>query len=174
MSKRAAQFERHERDFYPTPPEAVLPLRPFIDPYMTFYEPCAGDGCLAVALFTVLGLTCTGMSDVDPQGPDIATLDLFDIKASKAHYFITNPPWERELLHRVIDHLKWIRPTWLLLDADWLFTKQAAPYIPDATHIVPIGRVKWMPGSAHVGKDNACWVRFKGGYDAGPKFYPNW
>jgi len=177
MSKRAPQFERHERDFYSTPPEAVLPLKPFVERGLLggdFYEPCAGDGALAEALRDTLGLVCTGKSDIEPLAPNVVKLDLFDIDVINVDDFITNPPWEREALHAIIDHLKWIAPTWLLLDADWLFTKQAAPFIPDASHIVPIGRLKWIAGSEHVGKDNCCWVRFKGGHDYGPNFYPNW
>jgi hypothetical protein len=174
MSKRAAQFERHERDLYLTPVEAVLPLKPFIKEGFEFYEPCAADGGLARELALQLRLRCTGMSDIVPLASDVAKLDLHEIDTLKTGCFITNPPWDRKLLHGIIDHLKWIAPTWLLLDSDWLFTKQAAPYIPDATHIVAVGRVRWIPGSEFTGKDNVCWVRFAGGWDAGPTFYPNW
>lgn len=174
MGKRSdGAFERRERDFYPTPPEAVLPLKPFVPRGMSFYEPCAADGGLARTLVSQLGLVCTGMSDIEPLDPTVETLDLFGIETIWTDCFITNPPWERKLLHPIIDHLKWIAPTWLLLDTDWLFTKQAAPFIPDATHVVTIGRLKWIPGSPHSGKDNCCWVRFKEGHGCGPRLYPN-
>jgi len=40
MGKRS-DFERVERDFYPTPEAAVLPLLPHLpDSYFTFIEPC--------------------------------------------------------------------------------------------------------------------------------------
>lgn len=174
MSKNAQQFERRERDAYMTPPEAVRPLGPFIDRGTKFYEPCAGDGGLARTLVKELELVCTGMSDIEPLVPDVAKFDLFEMETVLTGCFITNPPWDRPTLHGIIDHLKHIAPTWLLVDADWLFTKQAARHIPDATDIVPIGRLKWIAGSPHAGKDNCCWVRFKGGHYAGPRFYPNW
>ena len=45
MGKRS-NFERIERDYYPTPYEAVLPLIPHLKRHgiETFAEPCAGDG----------------------------------------------------------------------------------------------------------------------------------
>ena len=45
MGKRS-NFERIERDFYPTPFEAVEPLIPHLPDKFTFAEPCAGDGSL--------------------------------------------------------------------------------------------------------------------------------
>ncbi len=175
MGKRSdGTFERRKRDLYTTPPEAVLPLKVFINPRTKFYEPCAADGGLARALVEKLGLTCSGMSDIEPLSPDVAQFDVLEMETVLTDCFITNPPWDRPLLHDIIDQLKHIAPTWLLIDADWLFTKQAARHIPDATDIVPIGRLKWIADSPFTGKDNCCWVRFKGGHYAGPRFYPNW
>jgi hypothetical protein len=40
-------------------------------------------------------------------------------------------------------------PTWLLFDADWMHTRQAAPYLPalpQDRQRAP-GRVKWIPDS---------------------------
>jgi hypothetical protein len=175
MSKRAPQFERNERDLYLTPEAAVLPLKPFLKPGTRFYEPCAADGGLARALIHRLGLECMGMSDIHPLNSLVDEENLLDIDYVRgADCIITNPPWKRDLLHPIIDHLKWVAPTWLLIDADWLFTKQAAEHLPSATDIVAIGRVKWIPGSDSVGKDNCCWVRFKGGHDEGARFHANW
>jgi hypothetical protein len=47
-----------------------------------------------------------------------------DIQA--ASMFITNPPWDRKVLHPLIEHLSSIAPTWLLFDADWMHTKQSS------------------------------------------------
>lgn len=179
MGKRSdGAFERRERDVYPTPREALLPLAPFVKSGLLggdFYEPCAADGALASLIHQQLDLCCVGMSDIVPLHPSVAKINALDLEdVNNADCIITNPPWERAIMHALIIRLKWIAPTWLLLDADWLFTKQAAPFIPDATHIVPIGRLRWIPGSPHAGKDNCCWVRFRGGHNDGPKFYPNW
>jgi hypothetical protein len=63
-------------------------------------------------------------------------------------------------MHRLIEHFQRISPTWLLLEADWASTRQAAPFLPCCSDIVPIGRVKWIEGSKHTGKDNHAWFRF--------------
>jgi predicted nucleic acid-binding Zn ribbon protein len=81
---------------------------------------------------------------------------------------ITNPPYSRELMHKLIVHFQQIAPTWLLLEMDWLSTKQAAPFMVSCTSVLPIRRVKWVEGSKHTGKDNFGWYRFKGGHTSGP------
>ena len=88
--------------------------------------------------------------------------DAFDIENADTNvdFFITNPPWSRDVLHPLIMHLSSIRPTWLLFDADWMHTKQAAPYLLYCKKIVSVGRVKWIPDSPHTGKDNCCWLLF--------------
>jgi hypothetical protein len=53
-----------------------------------------------------------------------------------------------------------IAPTWLLLDSDWVSTLQAVPCLSYCSDIVTIGRVKWIEGSKHTGKDNHAWFRF--------------
>src|SRR4029450_6863887 len=82
MSKRAPQFERHERDLYVTPPEAVLPLKRFIRPGSTFYEPCAADGGLAWAIERKLGLVFLGMSDIEPLSTAVRKENVFDFTAT--------------------------------------------------------------------------------------------
>jgi hypothetical protein len=62
MGKRS-DFERIARDFYRTPTEAVLPLRPFFGGGETFCEPCAGDGALVRALISI-GLECVSAYDI--------------------------------------------------------------------------------------------------------------
>ena len=83
---------------------------------------------------------------------------LFD---HKVDMFITNPPWTRELLHPLIDHLSSILPTWLLFDADWIHTKQSSEFIKRCAKIVSIGRVKWIPDSKYSGLENCCWYLFQ-------------
>jgi len=48
----------------------------------------------------------------------------------------------------------------LLFYADWMHTKQSIPYMPYCHKIVSVGRVKWIPGSKSVGKDNCAWYLF--------------
>lgn len=162
MGKRS-DFERVPRDFYPTPREAVLPLLPHIERLRWFYEPCAGDGALVVHLEGA-GHDCIGASDIELRAglvrPMIgdATCGTFDVPGGCE--FITNPPWDRKILHPIIENLSRQAPTWLLFDADWIHTRQAAPFMSRLRKIVSVGRVKWIPDSKMTGKDNCAWYLF--------------
>jgi hypothetical protein len=81
---------------------------------------------------------------------------------------ITNPPFVRQQLHRLIAHFLQIAVTWLLLPWDWASTKQAVPFMTACTDIVPIGRVKWIEGSEHSSMENYAWLRFDAQHTAGP------
>ena len=152
MGKRS-NFERRPRDFYPTPFEAVEPLLPHLEPGLTFHEPCAGDGDL-IRHLELAGHTCAGFGDI------YTGQDAMELTACDGEYFVTNPPWDRKILHPLIERLPNMAPTWLLFDADWMHTKQAAPYLRRCRAIVAVGRVKWIPGSKMTGKDNCCWYLF--------------
>ena len=143
MGKRS-NFERREADFYTTPRAAVVPLIPYLRGIRSFAEPCAGDGDL-VRHLEEFDLRCVYSGDIR-GGQDALALDDY----GAADVIISNPPWSRELMHRLIAHFLNIKPTWLLLDADWPHTKQAAPYLPHCSDIVAIGRVKWIEGSKHT------------------------
>jgi hypothetical protein len=84
---------------------------------------------------------------------------------------ITNPPYTRDLMHKLIAHFSRIAPTWLLLESDWAQTKQSVPFMPSCSDIVAIGRVKWIEGSKHTGKDNSAWYRFDSKHASGPAFH---
>jgi hypothetical protein len=157
MSKRAAGFKRKPSDFYPTPPEAVESLLPRLkaENFSSFAEPCCGNGALTRALESHGFLKCVYAGDIR-RGQDA----LLRTDFNNAERIITNPPHSRDQMHLLIAHLAGIAPSWLLIDADWMHTKQAAPYLPHCTDIVPIGRVKWFKNSEHTGLDNYCWYRF--------------
>ena len=72
--------------------------------------------------------------------------------------FITNPPWDRKILHPLIKHLSNMAPTWLLFDADWMHTRQSRKYIKHCSMIVSVGRIKWFGNM--TGKDNCAWYLF--------------
>ena len=86
--------------------------------------------------------------------------DALRLGAIKADLIITNPPWDRRLLHPMIERFSEIRPTWLLFDADWAHTLQARPFLPLCCKIVSVGRVKWLEGTQHTSKDNCAWYLF--------------
>lgn len=158
MGKRSS-FERRERDFYPTPEAAVLPLLTHLKAGTRFCEPCAGDGALIDHL-TKRGHVCASAWDIEPKREDIARHNALERLIGNIDCFITNPPWDRRTLHPLILHLSAQAPTWLLFDADWVHTVQSIRYMPFLHLIVPVGRVKWIPDSKFTGKDNCCWHLF--------------
>lgn len=162
MGKRS-NFERVERDFYPTPIQAVIPLMPHLPKTFTFAEPCAGDGRLARHLDDLTDSNCiaTLLSDIEPRDGGIEKHDALTVKVpTNTDFIITNPPWDRKLLHPLIDNFATQKPTWLLFDANWMFTKQAKDYLFWCEKIVTIGRVNWIEGTKQSGKDDSCWYLF--------------
>lgn len=152
MGKRS-NFERVEKDAYMTTDARAA--RPLLEYYgavkFSFYEPCAGN-CDLIELLS--DWQCVGYSDDEIDARN------HNYHAVSADYFITNPPWSREILHPIINNLRMQLPTWLLFDADWMFTAQSNPYMKFCKTVIPVGRLKWIPGSNNTGKDNCAWYLF--------------
>lgn len=169
MGKRS-NFERVPRDFYPTPYEAVIPLLPHLPEEATFAEPCCGTGELIFHLADHW-ILCNFASDIEDRfeegGGFIDTLDALELNEEHlteyghCDYIITNPPWERSILHPMIEHFRTLRPTWLLFDAGWAYTKQSREMMQYCSDIVAVGRVKWIPDSKMTGKDDCAWYQFQ-------------
>jgi hypothetical protein len=156
MGKRS-NFERIEKDFYPTPYKAILPLLPHLSKDVWFYEPCCGANDLINHLETA-GHTCIGSSDSEVD----ATTTKYNFNdLPRLDCFITNPPWTRSILHPIIENLRNQAPTWLLFDAGWMHTKQSIPYLHYCSKIVSVGRLKWIPNSAYSSLDDCCWYLFE-------------
>lgn len=157
MGKRS-NFDRIPRDFYPTPSKAVEPLLPHLPKQFTYWEPCAGDG----ALIDALPGECVAATDIEPRGAYMYRFDALDASTPKFNcdLIITNPPWDRKILHPMIEKFCRIAPTWLLFDADWVHTQQSALFASRLRKIVSVGRVKWIPDSKMTGKDNCAWHLF--------------
>lgn len=173
MGKRS-NFERIERDFYPTPIQAVIPLIAHLPESFTFAEPCAGDARLVhhIKALTESKAVCTLLSDIEPQDSSVTKGDALEVSIPNGtDYIITNPPWDRKILHPMIDRFSAIRPTWLLFDANWMFTKQASSYLPYCQKIVTIGRVKWIEDSNGSGKDDSCWYLFDKNFVGNTTFF---
>jgi hypothetical protein len=150
-----SDFARTEKDRYQTPAKAVEPLLRWLRPNTRFIEPCCGDGALA--------------SFLEAHGHRLIGGFDWPKDARSAHYgvepgelFITNPPyWGRpEDLHPLIENLSNQAPTWLLLPSDWLFNRSSCTLTRRLRRIIAVGRVKWIPGSQHTGKENAAWLLF--------------
>ena len=158
MGKRS-DFERQPRDFYPTPMEAVKRLLEHLPEDFLFTEPCAGNGALIEHLETK-GV-CMWASDIEPQAEGIHKNDYSDVgfnELIESDYVITNPPWDRKILHPMIEYFAPRIKTWLLFDADWMHTKQSVPYMDMCSKIVSVGRIKWFGNM--TGKDNCAWYLF--------------
>ena len=163
MGKRS-DFDRVPRDYYPTPLAAVEPLIPHLPYSFDYIEPCAGDGRLIGHLEALTDghAECLFASDIEPRGEYIATCDALevDVMGLGIDFCITNPPWDRKILHPFIERWMQMCPTWLLFDADWMHTKQSAILMSYCVKVVSVGRVKWIEDSKSVGKDNCAWYLF--------------
>jgi len=165
VGKRSS-FARKERDFYPTPYEAVLPLLPHLPPALVYDEPCAGEGDL------IRHLQKAGHR-VDAHY-DLA--EGFDARAIQQCYgamFITNPPWpvtRGEPTLSIAKHLSELAPTWLLLSADFCHNLYFAEIAPRCQKIVSVGRVSWE-GNGTKGKDNCAWYLFDLAHKGPTEFY---
>lgn len=135
---------------------------------LNYAEPCAGAADL-IHLLDLAGLRCAFGLELDPQDEGLRNrwpiargnaLTLTERECMGVDMFITNPPWDRKLLHQLIRHLASLRPTWLLFDASWVFTKQAAPFSRLLTDVVAVGRLKWFEGSKYDPPDDCAWYRF--------------
>lgn len=165
MGKRS-NYERRPLDFYATPLAAIQPLLPHLAPRTRFCEPCAGDGTL-IRHLEGNGHQCVSAFDVAPRSSGIRCADASFMQfedLGEAEVIITNPPWDRHALHQIIERCVFLAPAWLLFDADWMHTRQAAPHLRHCSMIVAIGRVKWIEGSGGAGKDNSCWYKFEPGH----------
>lgn len=176
MTKRAyKKFKRNERSFYETPKEAVYPLVRYLKDIegancsrFEFVEPCAGHMALARHIRNISdgAFQCSLALDIRGDLPrcvqefDSLNLTKDQVVYSGASKIITNPPWDRKILHPMIEVFSDICDTFLLFDADWIHTKQSIPFLPRLRTIISIGRVKWIADSDSVGFDNAAWYRF--------------
>jgi hypothetical protein len=52
------------------------------------------------------------------------------------------------------------------MSADWPHNVSASGLMPRLRMIDSVGRIKWIPNSEFVGKDNAAWMLFTGPSDA--------
>jgi hypothetical protein len=144
----------------------VIPLIPHLNGTKRFVEPCAGDGDLVRHLES-FGLHCAYSGDKS-RGRDALNRDSY---AAGLYQIVTNPPHKRELMHPLIEHFQNIKPTWLLIDLDWVATLQAVPYLARCSDVVIIGRVKWIEGTPHTSKDSYAWYRFDAKYNGATRIH---
>jgi hypothetical protein len=165
LSKRNNSFEKRPRDYYSTPPKALIPLLPHLpkEPF-TYVEPFCGNGAIVHGLSDLYPLgVCAYASDVQPDGFG-EQLDFFEndpIIFRDSLGIISNPPWSVHVLHPILDYSIRHSPTsWYLFYSDWFFTKQSEKYKPHLHKFVSVGRVSWMDNGVS-GYDNCAWYQFK-------------
>ena len=168
MGKRS-DFKKRKQDKYYTPYAPAIPLLlPHLVGDKTFIEPCVGDGQIVKHLARH-GHRCLSSSDISPEFEGAGVADATTIKTNGARV-ITNPPWTRVLLHKIIWNLSQQGETWLLFDSDWQYTvqdkiakshgvKQVPELLEYCELIVAVGRISWM-GNGVSGMDNCAWYKF--------------
>ena len=169
MGKRSSNYPRAERDLYPTSFKAVVPLISYLqrDGIVTFAEPCCGD-CDLVSHLESFGLCCNYHGDIR-FGQDALWLRTETCRGAQA--IISNLPFKYPdakgtypyLLLDLMRHFLALPalPIWLLMPHDFLTNAYAPPFLKHCSDIVVVGRVQWIPGSAHKGGfENSDWMRF--------------
>ena len=163
MGKRS-NYEPKPRDKYYTPLDAVKPLKQFLEYGIVYFEPCAGDGAIVAALDVVSPYSlCVLATDVEPEKEWILQLDannLTDDDLKNCGYIITNPPYTWNVLRPLMDKFISLRPTILLLPADFMHNLRMKPYMEKCVWVKSVGRVKWQEESKGVGMENSCWYMF--------------
>lgn len=173
---RRSNFKRIDRDAYLTwDQRAYPPLLRHLPRRTSFIEPCAGRADLMDGL-EAAGHSCVLATDIRPMDERVFKSDILratpdEIRMFGADMIITNPPWRRSFLHRMIPLFSDVLPTWLLFDVNWLFTQQSAKFLPRLRKVVAIGRLRWIEGTSHDGVDDCAWYLFDKPSPQPPRFY---
>ena len=168
---RQSRFLKNTRNLYRTiEPRAVESLKKAarLRKGFKFIEPCAGYGDMVSHLVGIGGI-CVLASDIKPERDDIVKRDALTLTAAdvpKGVMIITNPPFDVDMLHPMIEHFTSMADTvWLLLPVNWLCNQSSRPYFSRLRLIVPLGyRPKWYvkeDGDKKVGeRRNFVWLKF--------------
>lgn len=158
MSKRS-DFDKVPKDFYPTTdPKAIPPKLVEFIRGKSYAEPCYGEGDLEDLLMDVA--TCRWRSDIRETVGSSKVMDAMYLSkedTARCDYIITNPPFSRDVLLPLIDHFVSLKPTWLLLPADYMHNVYFGEYIAKCRRVISVGRLKWFKDSKHTSTDNFAW-----------------
>lgn len=162
MGKRSDK-ERIPHDFYATTdlkalaPEFTKNIRG-----KSYAEPCYGEGDLENLLRDFA--LCEWRSDIRTTTSGCYTLDascLSKESIDRCDLIITNPPYTRNVLLPMIEKFISLKPTWLLLPADYMHNVYFGDYMSRCSKVVSIGRLKWFKDSPHTSTDNYAWYYWK-------------
>lgn len=162
MSKRS-DFEKVPRDFYPTiDPKAIPTKLVYFIRGKTYAEPCYGNGDLEDLLMDVA--ICNWRSDIRETVGSSKVMDALCLSKediARCDYILTNPPFSKGVLLPLIDHFVSLKPTWLLLPADYMHNVYFGPYMQRCSRVISVGRLKWFKDSKHTSTDNFVWMFWK-------------
>lgn len=176
MSKRS-DFDKVPKEFYPTTdPKAIPPVLVALLRGKTYAEPCYGNGDLEDLLMDVA--TCKWRSDIRETVGSSKVMDALELTKEdlkECDLVVTNPPFSKDVLLPLIDHFVSLKPTWLLLPADYMHNLYFGPYMKRCSRVVSVGRVCWFPkeGKRVASTDNFAWYFWKKGAttDTRTEFY---
>jgi hypothetical protein len=166
MSKRS-NFGKVPKDFYPTTdPKAVPPKLVDFIRGKTYAEPCYGNGDLEDLLMDVA--TCKWRSDIRETVGSSKVMDALEVTKedlNECDLIATNPPFSKDVLLPLINHFVSLKPTWLLLPADYMHNIYFGPYMDKCSKVVSVGRVCWFPkeGKRVASTENFAWYFWKQG-----------
>ncbi len=174
IGKRSS-YELKPRDKYYTPLGAVKPLAEHFAEGVTYAEPCAGSGKLVEAFQEVSpNSLCVLALDIEPEAPWILECDANTLTAPQldnCKIILTNPPFTYSVLSPLMDLWISLKPTVLLLPADFAHNKRFSKYLRVCEKIVSIGRVRWIEGTKMSSVENFAWYFFDKGKAGDTKFY---
>lgn len=158
MSKRS-DFEKVPKDFYPTTDPKAVPTKlvEFIRG-KNYASPCYGEGDLEDLLMDVA--TCRWRSDIRETVGSSRVMDALCLSkedVARCDIILDNPPFSRDVLLPLIDHFTSLKPTWLLLPADYMHNVYFGEYVAKCSRIISVGRLKWFKDSKHTSTDNFAW-----------------
>lgn len=176
MSKRS-NFDKVPKDFYATvDPKAIPPKLVDFIRGKSYAEPCYGEGDLEDLLMDVA--TCKWRSDIRETVGSSKVMDALEVTKDDlkdCDLIATNPPFSKDVLLPLIDHFVSLKPTWLLLPADYMHNLYFGPYMDKCSKVVSVGRICWFPkeGKRVASTENFAWYFWKQGAttDTGTVFY---
>jgi len=164
--REANKKEKSPRDYYSTiDPDAIKPLLPYLHD-KKYYEPCGGSGELITLVNALSNAKCLGSCDIHPLKEGIIQKSCMSLSQKDllgVDFLLSNPPFTKENLLPMIDHLASLKPTWLLLPADMLHNLYMVQHLRYCDIVLSVGRLCWFPdekGKFVKGVDNYCFYRF--------------
>ena len=171
MGKYTEGYARVSKDRYITPRSAITRLDRYFDlSGIRYIEPCFAEGSIQSHL-AASGALCAYASGLEPEVAGVEAVDAlgegeqgYERAARVADVILTNPPWDRALLHPMIARFSDAAPSLLLFDSNWINTKQAGVFQDRLVAVFQAGRHRWFEGQdgdkGMSPKEDTSWYLF--------------